>query len=199
MRVPELLESAGLLAAEAAATDNDVTVADVWDYLVNDEWDTALDLLEDLGDGRPPPPAFWEAMAEAAEELRMERSAAWCRWRCFEARNGVMRADLTLSPAGATRRTTPVPGAGVLRPMWNIGHHSPTGGPSWSVAALWIEGRPSLPPGGRAPVRLFPLTPAHWRHLRPGDRITMHEDRSVAGTATILEVRSPVAASAARR
>lgn len=99
MDVPELLESVGLLVPEATATGNDLTVRDVWDHLVHDEWDTALDLLQELGDGRPPPLTFWEAMAGAAGQLRMERSAAWCHWRCAEIRKGVIRADLTLRPA----------------------------------------------------------------------------------------------------
>ncbi|MEU1311160.1 hypothetical protein ABZ419_20035 [Streptomyces cinnamoneus] len=199
MDVAELLESVSLLVPEAVATADDVTVGDVWEYLANDEWDSALDLLEDLAGRRPLPLAFWEAMADAAGQLRMERSAAWCHWRCFETRNGVIRADLTLSPAGESRRTVPMAGAGVLRPMWNIGHRSPTGGPSWNIARLWIEGRPTLEPGGRATVRLSPLMPTQWRHLRPGDRITLHEDRTVAGTATILEIGAPGAASGARQ
>ncbi|MEU7132145.1 hypothetical protein [Streptomyces sp. NPDC046261] len=193
MDVPGLLESAGLLVPEAVATEDDLTVRDVWDHLIHDEWDTAIDLLQELGEARPLPPTFWEALAGAAEQLRMERSAAWCWWRCAEMRKGVIRADLTLKPAGETRRTLPMPGAGILRPMWNIGHHSPTGGRSVSIAALWVEGRPFLEPGGSATVRLLPLTPAHWQHLAPGRQITMHEDRTVAGTATIVEIHPPVA------
>ncbi len=79
--------------------------------------------------------------------------------------------------------------------MWNIGHRSPAGGPSWNIAGLWIEGRPSLEPGGRATVRLLPLTPDRWRHLEPGQQITMHEDRTVAGRATVVELRPPATAS----
>ncbi|WP_342791059.1 hypothetical protein [Streptomyces montanus] len=106
---------------------------DVWEYLVDDEWEIALGLLEELGelgelgDGRPLPVAFWETLAEAAERLRLERSAAWCRWRCHEARHGMIRAGLALRPASEGRRKGPLPGAGVLRPMWDIGHRSPTG------------------------------------------------------------------------
>ncbi|MFF1340451.1 hypothetical protein ACFVYT_21490 [Streptomyces sp. NPDC058290] len=36
---------------EDVATDRDITVSDVWDYLAHDEWDVALDLLQELGDG----------------------------------------------------------------------------------------------------------------------------------------------------
>ncbi|MER7342754.1 hypothetical protein ABT403_33635 [Streptomyces sp. NPDC000075] len=191
MDVAELLESASLLVPEATATGNDLTVADIWDHLAHDEWETALNLLEELGDAGPLPLEFWERLAEAAGQLRLARSEAWCHWRCSEIRNGLVRADLTLSPAGETRRTTPIPGAGVLRPMWDIGHLSPTGGRSVSIAALWVENLPALEPGGRATVRLVPLTPAHWTHLRPGQRITLDEDRTVGGTAVVLEVRPP--------
>ncbi|MFI5924124.1 hypothetical protein ACIA8M_37100 [Streptomyces anulatus] len=193
MDVPDLLESASLLVPAETATENDITVQDIWDYLAHDEWEIALGLLEELGDGRSIPPALWEKLAEAAEQLRMERSAAWCHWRCAEIRNGVIRAELTLRPAGEGRRTTPISGTGVLRPMWDIGDLSPTGERAVSIAALWVENMPILEPGGQASVRLVPLTPSHWTHVRPGQRITMHEDRSVAGTAVVSEVHRPAA------
>lgn len=124
-----------LLVPEAVAADNDVSVRDVWDYLAHDEWQIALTLLEELGDGQPLPLTFW----------------------------------------------TPVPGHGVLRPMWDIGNSSPTGDVSVSLAGLWVEDMPVLEPGGRAAVRL------HWTHVEAGQLINMHEDRSVAGTAVVLE------------
>lgn len=195
MDVSELLEAASLLVPEAAATENDLTVPDVWDHLVNDEWEIALGLLEELGDGPPLPLAFWEELAEAAERLRLERSTAWCRWRCAEIRNGVIRADLTLRPAAEALRRTPLAGPGVLRSMWDIGHRSPTGGRAVSIAFLWVEEVPSLEPGGRATVRLVPLTPSQWNHVRPGQVITMHEGQSVAGTAVVLEAHPPRAAA----
>ncbi|KIZ14945.1 hypothetical protein [Streptomyces natalensis] len=210
MDVPKLLEAAALLVPEESATGNDITVNDVWEYLVQDEWEVALDVLEDLGDIPPLPLGFWQALAAAAERLRLERSAAWCRWRCNETRHGIIRADLTLSPATEARRQIPVPGAGVLRPVWNIGNRTPAGEPSLDIAALWVEyvpflepgGQasvlwveyvPFLEPGGQASVRLAPLTPARWQHLRPGQVITMHEDRSVAGTGAVVEVQRPAA------
>lgn len=195
MDVPELLESASLLVPEDTATENDITLRDIWDYLVHDEWEIALSLLEELGDTRSLPLAFWEKLAEAADQLRLDRSTAWCQWRCSEIRNGMIRADLTLRPAADARRTTPISGAGVLRPMWDIGHLSPTGGRAVSIAGLWVENMPTLEPGGRATVRLVPLTPAHWTQVQPGQQITMHEDRTVAGTAVILEVHRPATAT----
>ncbi|MFD5513996.1 hypothetical protein ACFWIB_40765 [Streptomyces sp. NPDC127051] len=194
MDVPELLESASLLVPEETATENDITVRDIWDYLVHDEWEIALGLLEELGDGRSLPLAFWEKLADTAEQLRLERSAAWCHWRCSEIRNGMIRADLTLLPAAEARRTTPISGAGVLWPMWDIGHLSPTGGRAVSIARLWVEDIPYMEPGGRAMVRLVPLTPSQWTHVQPGQRINMHEDQTVAGTAVILEVHRPATA-----
>lgn len=192
MDVIELLESASLLVPEETATGNDITVKDVWDHLAHDEWQIALNLLEELGDGHPLPLTFWERLAGAAEQLHLERSAAWCHWRCSEIRNGVIRADLTLRPAAESRRRTPISGHGELRPMWDIGHLSPTGGVAVSVARLWVEDMPLLEPGGRAAVRLVPLTPSHWRHVAPGRRISMHEDRTVAGTAVVTEVHLPL-------
>ena len=59
------------------------------------------------------------------------------------------------------------------------------------IAFLWVESGPELPAGGRAPVRLLPLTPENWSHVAPGDVITMHERQPVAGTATITQVLLP--------
>ncbi|NEC64252.1 hypothetical protein [Streptomyces sp. SID9727] len=198
MDVSEVLEAASLLVPEETATENDITVREVWDYLDHDECEMALVLLEELGDARSLPVAFWEQLAEAAEELQLERSARWCDWRCSEIRNGVIRADLTLRPAAEVRRTTPIPGDGVLRPMWDIGRLSPTGGRAVSIAGLWVENMPMLEPGGQATVRLVPLTPSHWTHVQPGQQITMHEDRTVAGTGVILEVCRPATAMPTR-
>lgn len=94
MDVVELLESACLLVPEEAATENDISVQDVWDHLAHDElahdeWQTALNLLEEPGDGQPLPLTLWEQLAEAAGRLGFERSAAWCHWRCSEIRNGM--------------------------------------------------------------------------------------------------------------
>ncbi|MFJ8128720.1 hypothetical protein [Streptomyces hydrogenans] len=191
MDIPELLASASLLVPEGTATEHDLTVSDIWEYLAHDEWEIALGLLEELGDGHPVPLPFWEKLADAAEQLGFERSAAWCHWRCSEIRNGVIRADLTLRPSAEARRTTPIPGAGVLRPLWDVGHLSPAGERAVSIARLWVEGMASLEPGGRATVRLVPLTPSHWTHIEPGRQITMYEDRTVAGRAVVLEVHRP--------
>ncbi|MFJ3659318.1 hypothetical protein ACIPPM_02485 [Streptomyces sp. NPDC090119] len=191
MDVPKLLEAATLLVPEEIATENDITVRDVWEYLREDEWDTALALLEELGDIEPLPLSFWETLTTAAEQLRLTRSAAWCRWRSYETRHGVIRADLTLRQASEARRQTPFDGAGVLRPMWNIGNRTPSGEPALDIARLWVESIPFLAPGGRSSVRLAPLDPPQWQHLRPGQVITMHEDRSIAGTAVILDIHYP--------
>ncbi|MEE4597649.1 hypothetical protein V2J94_38225 [Streptomyces sp. DSM 41524] len=193
MDVPKLLEAASLLVPEKIATENDITVNDVWEYLAHDEWKVALDLLEELGDVHPLPLSFWETLATAAEQMRLEKSAGWCHWRSYETRHGIIRADLALRPAAEARRQTPISGAGVLRPMWNIGHQTATGEPALNIARLWVEFTPFLEPGGHASVRLAPLDPSQWQHLQPGQVITMHEDQSVAGTAVVLEIQRPPA------
>lgn len=43
-----MLEAASLLVREGVATENAITVSDVW-YLSRDEWEVALDLLQELG------------------------------------------------------------------------------------------------------------------------------------------------------
>ncbi|MFF7636144.1 hypothetical protein ACFZB9_23795 [Kitasatospora sp. NPDC008050] len=47
-----------------------------------------------------------------------------------------------------------------------------------------------------ATVRPAPLTPEHWRHLAPGDPLTLHEGRPAAGTATVIEFIQAVPDSA---
>ncbi|MFJ8692843.1 hypothetical protein [Streptomyces roseolilacinus] len=196
MDVPELLEAASLLVPAEIATENDITINDVWNYLAHDEWEVALGVLEELGDVHQLPLDFWESLATAAEQMRLERSAAWCHWRCYEARDGIIRADLTLRPASESRRQTPFSGAGVLRPTWSIGNRTPTGEEALNLARLWVEFAPALGPGERSSVRLAPLDPSQWRHLQPGQTITMHEDRTIGGTAVILEVQGPTATPA---
>ncbi|MFI1222497.1 MULTISPECIES: hypothetical protein [unclassified Streptomyces] len=192
MDVVGILEAASMLVPESVATDNDVTVLDVWDYLAHDEWEVALDLLQDLGDAWTAPVGFWEDLARAAGELGFERSREWCWWRETETRSGVIRADLTLRPAGEGLRRTPIPGGGVLRPMWDTGERGDGGAPGLDIARVWVEFARELEVGARAPVRLLPLDPARWTHLVPGDRITLYETAVPGGTATILEVRPPV-------
>ncbi|MDI3405171.1 hypothetical protein [Streptomyces cavernicola] len=187
--VVELLQAASLLVPEARAGAGDLTVSDVWEYLRDDAWEVAVGMLEELADAPPLAADRWRELALAAEQLCLPRSAAWCRWRGGEARHGVVRAELTLAPAAESRRRTSLPGAGVLRPMWGIGNRAPDGGPAFDVAALWVEHLPHLEPGGTATVRLAPLVPSHWRRLRPGQVITLHEDRTAGGTAVVLDVR----------
>ncbi|MGA5062741.1 hypothetical protein ACPB9E_03035 [Streptomyces exfoliatus] len=191
MDVVGILEAASLLVPEDIATGNDITVSDVWDYLTHDEWELALGLLQELGDGWTAPPGFWEELGRAAGRLGFERSREWCWWRSAETRVGVFRADLALRPTGETFRRTPIPGAGVLLPMWDIGNQKDDGAPELDIARVWVEFAPGLPPGARTPVRLLPLNPVRWSHLVPGDRITLYECAVAGGTASILEVRLP--------
>ncbi|WP_189250189.1 hypothetical protein [Streptosporangium pseudovulgare] len=186
-----LLKAARLCPADAR-TELGVGVAEVLEYLKHDEWEMALLLLEELGDAHPQPPEFWSLLADAARLMWLKSDVAWCEWRRSEARTGAFLAELHLLPAGEGSRTTPIPAGGLLRPMWDLGHRTPEGESLLSIARLWIEGRDSLKPGGSASVRLLPLTPEHWRHLKPGDVVTMHEMRPPTGTARIAEVMPPV-------
>lgn len=76
--------------------------------------------------------------------------------------------------------------------MWAIGCPDlAPGSADLHVARIRVESASELQPGGHGPIRLLPLTPANWKHLEPGDVITMHEQRPVVGTATITEIQSP--------
>src|SRR5689334_18514791 len=74
-------------------------------------------------------------------------------------------------------------GDGRLRPLWDIGNRTAGGERQLDIARLWVEFAEGLGPGGTADVRLAPLRPGQWRHLRCGDVITMHEARPAVGTA----------------
>jgi hypothetical protein len=80
----------------------------------------------------------------------------------------------------------------VARRFSAINHPGPETGTDLHVARIWVESAPEISPGERGPVRLAPLTPANWRHLAPGDVITMHEARPVSGTAKITETQHPL-------
>ncbi|WSJ65948.1 hypothetical protein OG294_07385 [Kitasatospora sp. NBC_01302] len=187
-----LRRAAGLLPEDAAA-ENGWTVADARAELGLQEWELALDLLVDIADVHPVPVDFWETLAEAARQMMSERTRRWCEWRDWERRNGTIRATLTLLPADESRRgrRTAFAGDGRLRPLWDLGTRTADGRSALNVARLWVESAPQLGPGGTADVRLAPLTPEQWRHLTPGDVITLHEARPVGGRAEIIEVRPP--------
>jgi hypothetical protein len=180
--VPELLRRA------ARAVPAGLPSADVAGYLAQGQWDVALDLLLDLGDYFASTTSFWQTLGEAAHAMGLDRSAAWCAWRRREVLHGIIRAELQLWPGV---RRTPIPGAGRLRSWWDIGLVTPAGGRELTIASIWVEYVPELPPAGRGPIRLAPVTAARWEHLRPGDRIALYEHRAVAGTAVITEAVFP--------
>jgi hypothetical protein len=170
----ELLCRAVALVPADVRSDSGASAADVREYLDQDEWEFALDLLGDFGGIAWQTSEYWKLLAAAAQELYLP--SKWFHWREAETRQGLIRADLQLVPG--TRN--PIPAQGVLRPLWHVGD-------GHRVAALWIESKPELEPGGRAMVRLLALSPEGWQHLVPGDVITMHEGQPVAGVATVIE------------
>ncbi|MFG3437794.1 hypothetical protein ACGF0J_11190 [Nonomuraea sp. NPDC047897] len=190
-----LLKAAHLCLAGASGEEAAISATRVMEYVKGGDWETALLLLEDLGDAHPQSPEFWELLADAARLLWLKEDAHWYAWRGSEARVGAFRAGLHLLPAEDGGRSMPLLPRGRLEFLWDIGHRTSEGALSVSFAFLWIERRDPLQTGGSAPVRLLPLTPEHWRHLQPGDSITMHEARPPVGTALITEVIPPVAPS----
>ncbi|MEV4057215.1 hypothetical protein AB0J55_38930 [Amycolatopsis sp. NPDC049688] len=199
MDTTELLRRAAGLVPDDARSGAGFGAADVHDCLRQDDWEFALDILEDFGGVRWQTVEYWELLEEAARQLFLHRKVAWCQWRGWETRHGIIRADLRLVAPEAGGRRTPVPGEGQLRPMWALGRSVAGGRGDLHVARIWVEFAPALEPGGQGSVRLAPLVPPNWRHLAPGDSITMHERSPVAGTATITEVQQPRPASARRR
>jgi hypothetical protein len=190
MDVLRLLRHATALIPDDARSDAGLSAAEVSDYLDHDEWEIALGILQDFDGLGWQTVDYWDHLTASAEHMRLANDAQWCQWRRSETRHGIIRADLRLVSPEPTGRHTPIPGPGVLRPMWALGP-SADGDATLHVARLWVESMPELPPSGRAPVRLLPLTPENWSHVAPGDVITMHDRRPVAGIATITQVLSP--------
>jgi hypothetical protein len=192
MDVPELLRHATDLVPPSARSDADLCADDVRDYLRETEWEVALDILEDFDGIQWQTVQFWDLLAAAAQQMSLSSGAAWCQWRRGETLHGIIRADLQLVAPDDGGRRTPVPGTGQLRPMWTIDHPGPQRDTDLHVARIWVESAPEISPGGGGLIRLAPLIPANWRHLAPGDVITMHERQPVSGTATITEIHHPL-------
>ncbi|WP_329562035.1 hypothetical protein [Kitasatospora sp. NBC_01266] len=188
-----LLRRATDLLPEGARAENGVTVDDVRDYQRHQEWGLVLDLLMEIADERPVPLPFWSLLADAARQMMLDHSAHWCEWRAGETQHGTFRARLSLLSTQEGGRRTAFSGQGQLRPLWDIGNPEPDGGQAVNVARLWVEDALELAPGEVGTVRLAPLCPEQWRHVKPGDVITMHEGRPIVGTATIIEVVPPAA------
>ena len=191
MHVPELLRRAAEIIPPSARSDTGLGVNDVRDYLRANEWELALGILEDFDGIQWQTVEFWDLLLAAAQQMTLDSSVAWHQWRKGETIHGIIRADLHLTAPDAGGRRTPVPQAGQLRPMWAINDPSPEGA-GLHVARIWVEQAHEISPGGQGSIRLAPLTPAHWRHLVPGDVITMHERQPVAGTAAITEICRPL-------
>ncbi|MFB0617719.1 hypothetical protein [Streptomyces sp. AGS-58] len=186
-----LLRQAVDLLPEDAMTENGVTVGDVREDIRRQEWEMVLGLLTEFGDVHSISLHFWELLAEAARQMMLDRSRRWCEWRGWEVRHGTVRATLSLPEAKKGGRRSAYAGDGRLRPMWDIGNRTTGGERELSVARVWVEFAEELGPGETADVRLAPLSPEQWRHLKCGDVITMHEARPIAGTATVIEVLPP--------
>lgn len=191
MDVPDLLRRAADLIPAAARSDAGLGADDVRDYLGQDEWEVALAVLDDFDGVQWQTVRYWDLLIAAAQQLWLESDVAWFHWRRSETLHGLIRADLRLVPPEEGGRRLPVPNDGELRPLWSIGRTTAEGHDDLSVAAIRVESAPEIPPGGSGHIRLLPLTPLHWRHLEPGDVITMHEGRPVRGTATITQIQPP--------
>ncbi|WP_342746394.1 hypothetical protein [Streptomyces monashensis] len=186
-----LLRQAVDVLPEEAMAENGQTVADVRKEIELQEWEMALDVLIEIADVHPVSITFWEMLSEAAGQMMLDRSRRWCEWRGWEVEHGTIRATLTLLRADESGRQSAFSGDGQLRPLWDIGHRTADGQQDLNIARLWVEFEPQLGPGETADVRLAPLQPEQWQHLKPGDVITMHEAQPAAGIAEIIEVLPP--------
>ncbi|WP_405062305.1 hypothetical protein OG474_11865 [Kribbella sp. NBC_01505] len=187
----ELIRRAVELLPADVTAENGRTIADVHDWIRYTEWEMALDVLIEIADVHPAPIAFWALLTEVSRQLYLDSTRRWCEWRGWEARHGTIRATLTLADADGGGRNTSFAGDGQLRPLWDIGTRTADGHPDLRVARLWVEFTPSLGPGETASVRLAPLRPEHWRHLKLGDVLTMYEAKLPVALAEVIELLPP--------
>ncbi|MBW8737042.1 MAG: hypothetical protein JF621_07900 [Streptomyces turgidiscabies] len=186
-----LLRQAVELLPDDAVVENGVTVGDVREDIERQEWVMVLGLLIEIADIQPVTVHFWELLTEAARQMMLGRSRRWCEWRGWEVQHGTVRATLSLPEVEEGGRQNAFHGDGRLRPLWDIGNRTADGERDLNIATLWVEFAEELAPGETADVRLAPLSPEQWRHLKVGDVITMHEGRPASGTATVIEVLLP--------
>ncbi|MET8826281.1 hypothetical protein ABZX40_34580 [Streptomyces sp. NPDC004610] len=186
-----LLRHAVDLLPEDAMAANGQTAREVRREIGLQEWEMALDALIEIADVHPVSVTFWETLAEAARQMMLDRRRRWCEWRGWEVTFGTIRATLSLLGTDEGGRRSAFSGDGRLRPMWDIGNRTADGQQALNIARLWVEFAPQLGPGETADVRLAPLQPEQWQHLKPGDIVTMHEARPATGIAEIIEVLPP--------
>jgi hypothetical protein len=195
MDVPELLRRAADLVPPRARSDAGLSADAVRDYLRAHEWEVALGILQDFDGIQWQTLEFWDLLTKAAQQMLLRGNVPWYQWRRGETLHGIIRAELQLLAPHDGGRRAPVPGTGQLRPMWALGHPSPESAAHLHDARIWVESAPEISPGGRGAIRLAPLTPSNWRHLTPGDVITMHEGQPASGTATITEIQHPLSSA----
>lgn len=184
------------LATPGFRTDAGRGADDVRDDIRLTEWEMALSVLADMSDAHPQSAEFWQCLEHIARLMHDDGIAAWCRWRCQESLNGLIRADLVLAAPEDGGRRSALPGDGTLRPMWDIGLRTTTGETALASARVRVEFATSIGPGQQGSIRLAPLDPPQWRNLATGDVITMHEANALAGIAEITEILPPTASAA---
>ena len=153
-----MLHAALDLGSDGFRSHVECAADDIRGYLDMGEWELALGMLVDVGDEHPQSVRYWQLLAEAADLMRLDRRVAWCHWRAYESVNGVIRVDLALTAPEDGGRQSAIPGAGVLRPLWDIGLRTSAGEPDLAVARIWVESAPTLEPGQPGSVRMAPLT-----------------------------------------
>jgi translation elongation factor EF-Tu-like GTPase len=92
---------------------------------------------------------------------------------------------LTLLTKAEDGRHTPI--FSNYRPNWDTGG-GVGGNPAIAVATVTFDHPPMILPGETAIVRLLPLNPEAWSHVRVGQEIVANEGVRVVGKAIVLRV-----------
>ena len=173
--------------ARAAELVGDSDLETFYEYVEHNELQLAADVLVEIGDEREDlPRPFWESLKWAYENMRLQSDAQACGLRMYEAEHGYVEARLTLLSTDDGGRHGPI--FNNYRPSWNIGNRTPDGAVEFNDAPVTLEDCRSLLPGQVGVVRLHPMSPQGWRHVREGDQIDMQEGSRVTGKAVVLRV-----------
>jgi len=76
------------------------------------------------------------------------------------------------------------------RVAWNVGNRADGQRPD-NDAIIVPEGASSISPGATGMVRLVPVYPNSWDHVKPGDVLQMRDGNRVIGLAAVVERVAP--------
>jgi elongation factor Tu len=104
----------------------------------------------------------------------------------YEREHGFVRVRVRLLTAAEGGRRGPI--ADGYRADWDIGNRAESGERTINGAPVLLEASTSLAPGESATLRLHPVAPEFWKHVKPGLEVEMREGPRVVGRGKVLDI-----------